>query len=73
TLAGLPLLGFTSLISFQVITPSVPLVAGIAVALLAIDIGAWKVVSQLFDRERLITGAATSPDPAQAAASARWR
>ena len=56
TLAGLPLLGFTSLISFQVITPSVPIAIGLALALLAIDTAAWWVVSQLFDRERLITG-----------------
>jgi ABC-2 type transport system permease protein len=65
TLAGLPLLGFTSLISFQVITPSVPLVAVLALVLLVVDIGAWKVVSQMFDRERLITGASSREvDPA---------
>jgi ABC-2 type transport system permease protein len=56
TLAGLPLLGFTSLVSFQVIKPSVPLALGLALALLAIDLVAWRVVAQLFDRERLITG-----------------
>ncbi|HEY8236987.1 MAG TPA: ABC transporter permease subunit, partial [Gaiellaceae bacterium] len=60
TLAGLPLLGFTSLISFQVITPSVPLAIGLALALLAADLVAWRVVSQLFDRERLVTGAAST-------------
>lgn len=59
TLAGLPLLAFTSLISFQVITPSVPLVVGLAIALVAIDIVAWRVVSQLFDSERLLTGRRT--------------
>ena len=58
TLAGLPLLGFTSLISFQLIKPSVPLVIGLALALLVVDLAAWRVVSRLFDRERLITGAA---------------
>jgi ABC-2 type transport system permease protein len=56
TLAGLPLLGFTSLISFQLIRPSVPLAIGLAVALLTADIVAWRVVSRLFDRERLIAG-----------------
>jgi ABC-type Na+ efflux pump permease subunit len=60
TLAGLPLLGFTSLISFQVITPSVPLAIGLALALLAADLVAWRVVSQLFDRERLVTGHAST-------------
>ncbi len=56
TLAGLPLLGFTSLISFQLIKPSVPLTIGLALALLTADVAAWRVVSRLFDRERLITG-----------------
>jgi ABC-2 type transport system permease protein len=56
TLASLPLLAFTSLISFQLITPSVPLAIGLALALLAVDVVAWRVVSRLFDRERLITG-----------------
>ena len=56
TLASLPLLGFTSLVSFQIITPSVPLAVGCALGLLAIDLIAWRVVSNLFDRERLVTG-----------------
>jgi hypothetical protein len=56
TVAGLPLLAFTSLISFQLITPSVPLAIGLALALLVADVAAWRVVSRLFDRERLIIG-----------------
>lgn len=56
TVASLPLLGFTSLISFQLIKPSVPIAIGLALALLAADITAWRVVSHLFDRERLVTG-----------------
>ena len=56
TLASLPLLAFTSLISFQIITPSVPLAIGLALALLAIDVAGWHIVTRLFDRERLITG-----------------
>jgi ABC-type Na+ efflux pump permease subunit len=59
TLAGLPVLGFTSLISFQIIKPSVPLAAGLALALLVVDIGAAGVVARLFDREHLITGRPT--------------
>jgi len=58
TLASLPLLAFTSLISFQIITPSVPLAIGLALGLLVIDAAGWRVVSHLFDRERLITGRA---------------
>jgi ABC-2 type transport system permease protein len=64
TLAGLPLLGFTSLISFQVITPSVPLAVGLALALLVIDSVAGRVVARLFDRERLITGRRAVSPPA---------
>jgi ABC-type Na+ efflux pump permease subunit len=56
TVAGLPLLGFTALINFQVITPSFALAAALALALLVVDVAAWRVVSGLFDRERLITG-----------------
>ena len=57
SLAGVPLLAFTSLISFQIIAPTVPLIVGLALALLAVDIAGWRVCSRLFDPERLITGA----------------
>jgi len=56
TLASLPAIGITALITFRVITPSVRLAVGLAVVLLLIDIRAWRFVSRLFDRERLITG-----------------
>jgi ABC-2 type transport system permease protein len=59
TLASLPLLGLTSLISFQVVTPSVPLAIGFALGLLVVDVAGWRVVSRMFDRERLVTGAQT--------------
>jgi ABC-2 type transport system permease protein len=62
TLAGLPLLGFTALVSFQVITPSVPLAVACALGLLAIDLIAWRLVARLFDRERLITGRSATVD-----------
>jgi ABC-2 type transport system permease protein len=56
TLASLPAIGFTALITFRVITPSVQLAITLAAVLLVIDIRAWRFVSKLFDRERLITG-----------------
>ncbi len=59
TLASLPVLAVTSLMSFQVIKPTVLVALTIAGALLAIDIAAWRVVSRMFDRERLITGVKT--------------
>ena len=65
TLASLPLLAFTSLISFQIITPSVPLAIGLALALLAIDVAGWRIVARLFDRERLITGHPNKSTPSE--------
>jgi ABC-2 family transporter protein len=56
TLASLPALGFTTLITFEVITPSVTLAVGLALGLLLVDVAAWRLVSRLFDRERLVTG-----------------
>ena len=56
TLAGLPLLGVAALFTFQVINPSVPLAVGLALALLVVDLAAWRAVSRLFDSERLVTG-----------------
>jgi ABC-type Na+ efflux pump permease subunit len=64
TLAGLPLLAFTALVSFQIITPSVPLAVGCALGLLAIDLLAWRIVSRLFDPERLVTGHSAPPTAA---------
>jgi ABC-2 type transport system permease protein len=56
TLAGLPLLAFTSLVSFQVISPSIGLALGLALALLVVDALAWRFVSQVFNREHLVVG-----------------
>jgi ABC-2 type transport system permease protein len=56
TLASLPALGITALMSFQVITPSVRVAIILAAVLLAINGVAWRAVSAMFDRERLITG-----------------
>jgi ABC-2 type transport system permease protein len=56
TLASLPALGITTLITFRVITPSVTVAVVLGLALLAVDLAAWRFVSKLFDRERLITG-----------------
>lgn len=63
TVAGLPVLGFTSLVSFQIVKPSVPVAIGLALALLAVDLAAWRVVSRLFDRERLIAGGSAGRRP----------
>jgi ABC-2 type transport system permease protein len=61
TLASLPALGITTLITFRVITPSVQLAVALAAALLVVDLRAWRFVSKLFDRERLITGTRARP------------
>jgi ABC-2 type transport system permease protein len=61
TLASLPALGITTLITFRVITPSVTVAVVLGLALLAVDLAAWRFVSKLFDRERLITGTRAQP------------
>lgn len=63
TLASIPPLGVVALVSFNVFTPSVRLSVLFAALLLASDIALWRLVSAMFDRERLITGA-KAPKPA---------
>jgi len=54
-LAMLPVVGVLWLFAFRVIAPTV-VVAVVGAAVLAVlDLGAWKVVSAMFDRERLLT------------------
>jgi ABC-type Na+ efflux pump permease subunit len=60
-LASVPPLALTTLMSFKVIQPTLTLVIALGIGLLAIDSLAWRVVSALFDRERLITGAGRRP------------
>lgn len=60
TLATLPPIGVAALISFNVFTPSITLAVVFALVLLAADVALWRVVSAMFDRERLITGARAS-------------
>jgi ABC-2 type transport system permease protein len=71
TVGSLPPLGVTALMSFGVIHPTLTLAVTLAAALLVIDVVAWRVVSSLFDRERLVTGAKSSTNntPAKTAGS----
>ena len=55
-LANVPVVFLVALIAFGVIAPSAQLGAGLAVLLLVLDVGGWRVASWLFDRERLIAG-----------------
>jgi hypothetical protein len=56
TLASLPTIAVTTLIAFDVIHATRALAIVLAVALLLANRVGWRVVSALFDRERLITG-----------------
>jgi len=56
TLASLPPLAVTALLSFGVIQQSIVLGVGLGAALLLVDVLGWRIVSALFDRERLVTG-----------------
>jgi len=55
-LGNLPLVALTTVIATGVIHPTLRLALGLGVALLVIDRLGWRVVSKLFDRERLLTG-----------------
>jgi ABC-type Na+ efflux pump permease subunit len=56
TLASLPTVIVSALVSFDVIHATLGLALGLGAALLLLDRLGWRVVSALFDRERLITG-----------------
>jgi len=55
-LASLPPLALTALIAFGVIHQTFALELGVAAVLLLVDILGWRIVSVVFDRERLVTG-----------------
>jgi ABC-2 type transport system permease protein len=55
-LGSAPPLIVVALMSLNVITASTALALGLAAALLAVDLLAWRVVAAMFDRERLVTG-----------------
>jgi ABC-type Na+ efflux pump permease subunit len=54
-LGSVPPLIIVALMSLNVISESTGLAIGLAAALLAFDLLAWRVVSAMFDRERLVT------------------
>jgi ABC-type Na+ efflux pump permease subunit len=54
-LATLPMLGLIALFTFRVISPTVTVAVVGALILAAIDAASWRVVSSMFDRERLLT------------------
>jgi ABC-2 type transport system permease protein len=56
TLASLPSIAVTTLISLNVVHATLGLAVGLGATLLALDRVGWRVVSAMFDRERLITG-----------------
>ena len=55
-LASLPSVAVTSLLAFNVIYPTRALTLGLAAVLLLLDALGWRIISPLFNRERLITG-----------------
>jgi len=53
---NLPMVALSTLVAFNTIQATLGLAVGLAVALIVIDRVGWRVVSAMFDRERLITG-----------------
>ena len=58
-LASLPTIALTTLIAFNVLHPTLGLGFAMGIALLILNRVAWRLVSMLFDRERLIVGTRT--------------
>lgn len=54
-LAGVPAVAVSTLIAYDVIHATLGLALGLAVLLLVLDGLGWRIVSAMFDRERLIT------------------
>jgi hypothetical protein len=54
-LASLPTVAVTTLVALNVVHPSLQLALALGIALLAANRIGWRVVSAMFDRERLIT------------------
>ena len=55
-LINVPAVLVVALVAFAVIPPSPELGVALAVLLVVLDVGGWRVTSWLFDRERLIAG-----------------
>jgi ABC-type transport system involved in multi-copper enzyme maturation permease subunit len=56
TLASLPSVAVTTLIALNVIHPTLGLALALAAALVLANRLGWRIVSAMFDRERLVTG-----------------
>jgi ABC-2 type transport system permease protein len=54
-LAMLPIFGIASLAAFRVIAPSVPLFLSAGAVLGLAELAAWRLLTRMFDRERLLT------------------
>ncbi len=55
SLAMVPMILLLSLFTFGVVSPSVTLALVVAAVLVVFDLLAWRLVSRMFDRERLLT------------------
>jgi len=55
-LGSLPPLAITSLMTFGIIKPTLTLAVILAAVLLAVDLAGWRIVTTMFNRERLIIG-----------------
>ena len=55
-LSNLPLVALSTLVAFNTIQPTLKLALVLGAILIVVDRLGWRVVSAMFDRERLITG-----------------
>jgi ABC-type Na+ efflux pump permease subunit len=61
TLASLPIIAVVALLAVGVIHPTFPVALLFALGLLVVDVRALRIVSRMFDRERLVTGVKAAP------------
>jgi ABC-type Na+ efflux pump permease subunit len=64
-LAMLPMIAISALFTFRLVHPTLTLLATALALLIVLDVVGWRVVSAMFDRERLLTGFGRGADRAR--------
>jgi len=64
-LAMLPMIGISALFSFHLVHPTLAILGAAFAILVVLDLVGWRLVSAMFDRERLLTGYGRGADRAR--------
>lgn len=60
----LPMIGISALFTFHLVHPTLAILAAAFALLVVLDVAGWRLVSAMFDRERLLTGYGRGADRA---------